>query len=71
VTASYFEWVQGLQQFFWDEREVNAQLERVVVGAFHEVRRIAEARRVALRVAATMLAVERVAAAITTRGIYP
>jgi glutamate dehydrogenase (NAD(P)+) len=71
VTVSYFEWVQGLQEFFWTEREVNAQLERVIVGAFHQVLRIAQERRMSLRSAAYIQAVDRVARATSTRGIYP
>jgi glutamate dehydrogenase (NAD(P)+) len=71
VIVSYFEWVQGLQEFFWTEREVNAQLERVLVGAFHQALRVSQERRVALRAAAYLQAVDRVARATTTRGIYP
>lgn len=71
VTVSYFEWVQGLQEFFWTEREVNAQLERAMTAAFQNVLRVAQQRRVNMRTAAYLLAVERVAAATTTRGIYP
>jgi glutamate dehydrogenase (NAD(P)+) len=71
VTVSYFEWVQGLQEFFWNEREVNAQLERVMVNAFQNVLRVAQERRVHMRTAAYLLAVDRVAQSTTTRGIYP
>jgi len=71
VTVSYFEWVQGLQEFFWNEREVNAQLERVMVNAFQNVLRIAQERRVHMRSAAYLLSVDRVARATTTRGIHP
>jgi glutamate dehydrogenase (NAD(P)+) len=71
VIVSYFEWVQGLQEFFWTEREVNAQLERVLVGAFHQALRISQERRISLRPAAYIQAVDRVAKATTTRGIYP
>jgi glutamate dehydrogenase (NAD(P)+) len=71
VTVSYFEWVQGLQEFFWNEREVNAQLERVMVNAFQNVLRIAQERRAHMRTAAYLLSVDRVARATTTRGIYP
>jgi glutamate dehydrogenase (NAD(P)+) len=71
VTVSYFEWVQGLQEFFWTEREVNAQLERVMVGAFRSVLRTAQERRVTMRTAAYLQAVERVAQATRIRGIYP
>ena len=71
VTVSYFEWVQGLQEFFWTEREVNAQLERVMSAAFRNVLKIAQERRVDMRTAAYLLAVDRVASATMTRGIYP
>ncbi|HEU4321661.1 MAG TPA: Glu/Leu/Phe/Val dehydrogenase [Roseiflexaceae bacterium] len=71
VTVSYFEWVQGLQEFFWTEREVNAQLDRVMANAFQQVLLIAQERGVHMRTAAYLLAVERVAQATTTRGIYP
>ncbi|NJO84664.1 MAG: glutamate dehydrogenase, partial [Blastochloris sp.] len=71
VTVSYFEWVQGLQEFFWTEREVNAQLERIMVRAFENVLQTAHAHKVHMRTAAYLLAVDRVARATTTRGIYP
>jgi glutamate dehydrogenase (NAD(P)+) len=71
VTVSYFEWVQGLQSFFWDEQDVNAKLERIMVNAFDQVRAMGEQRRVSLRLAAYLLAVRRVADANITRGIYP
>jgi glutamate dehydrogenase (NAD(P)+) len=71
VTVSYFEWVQGLQEFFWTEREVNAQLERIMAGAFQSMLRIAHERRTDMRTAAYLLAVERVAQSTRTRGIYP
>ncbi|KPV53849.1 glutamate dehydrogenase [Kouleothrix aurantiaca] len=71
VTVSYFEWVQGLQEFFWTEREVNAQLERVMVNAFQQALRKAQEWHVPLRTAAYLLAVERVAHSTMTRGIYP
>jgi len=71
VTVSYFEWVQGLQEFFWTEREVNAQLERIMVGAFESVNQMAQARRTQLRTAAYLQAVDRTANAYYTRGIYP
>jgi glutamate dehydrogenase (NAD(P)+) len=71
VTVSYFEWVQGLQEFFWTEREVNAQLERVMVNSFQTVLQTAQQRRVDMRTAAYLVAVQRVADAVATRGIYP
>jgi glutamate dehydrogenase (NAD(P)+) len=71
VIVSYFEWVQGLQEFFWDEHDVNGKLERIIVGAFDQVWAMAEARKFDLRTAAYLLAVQRVADAIETRGVYP
>lgn len=71
VTVSYFEWVQGLQEFFWSEREVNAQLRRVMTNALQQVLRVAAERHVDLRTAAYMLAIQRVGDAVNTRGIYP
>ena len=71
VTVSYFEWVQSLQSFFWDEMDVNARLERIMVNAFSQVQRLAEQRRISMRLAAYLLAVRRVADASLIRGIYP
>ena len=71
VVVSYFEWVQGLQQYFWSEQEVNARLDDIITRAFDETWRLHESRDVSMRIAAYGLAVQRVAAATTTRGIYP
>ena len=71
VVVSYFEWVQGLQQYFWKEQEVNARLDDIITRAFAETWQLHEARDLPMRVAAYGLAVQRVAEATTTRGIYP
>lgn len=71
VIVSYFEWVQGLQEFFWDEQDINEKLERIIVGAFDQVYAMATHRQIPLRLAAYLLAVQRVADANTTRGVYP
>jgi glutamate dehydrogenase (NAD(P)+) len=71
VTVSYFEWVQSLQFFFWEEIDVNAKLERIMVKAFDQVYTLAEERKTSLRLAAYLLAVRRVADANVIRGIYP
>ncbi len=71
VTVSYFEWVQGLAQFFWSEEEVNEKLERLMVKAFLAVHYMAKERGVSLRSAAMMLGVERVKEAKRTRGVFP
>lgn len=71
VTASYFEWVQGLQFFFWTEQEINRKLEMVMDKACAEVTDLAAEREVTLRTAALMLAIERIYEATLIRGIYP
>ena len=71
VVVSYFEWVQDLQAFFWDEEEVNKNLERLMVRAFDEVWSYSQKRGIPLRLGANMLAVDRVASAIRSRGIFP
>ena len=71
VTVSYFEWVQDLQSFFWDEDEINARLERVMHRAFTEVWDTSKQHGVSLRQGAYILAIDRVAEATTDRGIYP
>jgi glutamate dehydrogenase (NAD(P)+) len=71
VIVSYFEWVQGLQQFFWTEEEVNQNLERIMVRSFGQVVQVARDRKVDLRTAALIRAIDRVADALFTRGIYP
>jgi glutamate dehydrogenase (NAD(P)+) len=69
--VSYFEWVQGLQEYFWTEVEVNAQLQRIIVQATDQVLHVAAERQVDLRTAAYVISVQRVADALLTRGIYP
>jgi glutamate dehydrogenase (NAD(P)+) len=71
VVVSYFEWVQGLQEYFWKETEVNAKLNDIVTRAFNETWATRQEREVGTRVAAYGLAVQRVAHATTIRGIYP
>ena len=71
VTVSYFEWVQGLQEFFWDESDINQKLDRIMMQAFDQVVAMADEKRVSLRLAAYLLAVRRVADAVLIRGIYP
>jgi glutamate dehydrogenase (NAD(P)+) len=70
VTTSYFEWVQDRQGYFWKEAVVNEQLESIMVEAFDDVVRFAEAHHVNNRIAAYMLAIDRVAVTIRQRGIY-
>jgi glutamate dehydrogenase/leucine dehydrogenase len=71
VVVSYFEWVQDLQCFFWDEDEVNRNLRRIMVRSFKEVWNYSREEKVSLRLGAYMLAVDRVANAVQVRGVFP
>jgi glutamate dehydrogenase (NAD(P)+) len=71
VVVSYFEWVQGLQEYFWKEEEVNARLNELVSRAFAETWALHEARALSMRIAAYGIGVRRVAEAATIRGLYP
>src|SRR5437660_397282 len=70
VTVSYFEWVQDRQGFFWRESEVNERLQDVMEHSFDEVVRYAETHGVNNRIAAYMLAIDRVGFALKLRGTY-
>ncbi len=71
VTVSYFEWVQDLQAYYWEEDEVNERLRTIMEKSHVAVINLAEERKVTMRTAATMLGVGRVAQAHVTRGLYP
>ena len=71
VVVSYFEWVQGLQELFWKEEEVNLRLSEIVSAAFGQTWALHESRGVPLRLAAYGLGVQRVAEASIIRGLYP
>lgn len=71
VVISYLEWVQSLQSFFWDEEEVNSYLEKIMTNAFKDILGISQHEQVDMRTAAYMLAIGRLAKAMTLRGIYP
>jgi glutamate dehydrogenase (NAD(P)+) len=70
VTASYFEWVQDRQGYFWKEAVVNERMEAILQASFEDVVRYSEAHNVNNRIAAYMLAIDRVAITIRSRGIY-
>ncbi len=71
VVVSYFEWVQDLQAFFWDKEEVFRQLERAMARSYASTEQTAEEFGVDMRTAAQIVAIQRVAGALETRGIYP
>jgi glutamate dehydrogenase (NAD(P)+) len=71
VTVSYFEWVQDLQSFFWNEEEISSQLERAMLRASDHVWGYAAHNHISLRQAAYAIAIGRVGRALGVRGIYP
>ncbi len=70
VTVSYFEWVQDREGYFWPEQMVNERLEQMMVASFEDVYNYAQRHSVSLRIAAYMLAIDRVAFALKLRGLY-
>ena len=71
VTVSYFEWVQGLQAFFWDEKTINTKLEWIMKGAFETVHKASQEHKIDMRRAAYVTGVRRVAEATKIRGMFP
>jgi len=67
VTVSYFEWVQNLQQFKWPESEINEKLEQKMVNAFNEVYAVKENKKIPMRIASFMVAIDRVSTAYALR----
>lgn len=71
VVVSYFEWVQDLQSFFWDEGEVMSKLYRILETSFMQTVNFAKKRKVSMRFAALSLGIQRVHEAKTIRGLFP
>lgn len=71
VTVSYFEWVQDLQNYFWNEAEINNRLRQLMTASFKQVMAIADEKRIDNRTAAQVLGIGRVAEALQLRGLYP
>ena len=71
VTVSYFEWVQDLQRFFWEEEEINNRLETIMTRSFTAMCEKATQQQTNWRMGAYLLAVARVAEATEIRGVYP
>ncbi|UCD18395.1 MAG: Glu/Leu/Phe/Val dehydrogenase [Candidatus Zixiibacteriota bacterium] len=70
VTVSYFEWVQNRLGYYWTAEEVNVRLERFMTSAFHDILKAAQENGVHMRLAAFMVAIQRVADVVQLRGIY-
>ncbi|HZR47880.1 MAG TPA: glutamate dehydrogenase, partial [Candidatus Manganitrophaceae bacterium] len=71
VTVSYFEWVQDLQNFFWNEKEINAKLRDIMADAFRGVLNLSLSEKVDMRMAALMLSVRKISEAQLARGLFP
>ena len=71
VTVSYFEWVQDFSSFFWTEDEINARLDKIMVGALNNIWDTADRHRISLRTATFAVACERILSAREERGLYP
>ncbi|MGQ9622497.1 MAG: Glu/Leu/Phe/Val family dehydrogenase [Candidatus Caldatribacteriaceae bacterium] len=71
VVVSYFEWVQGLQSFFWSVEEVNLRLKTTMKQSFQNCLEVSRQRGLSLREAAFVIAISRIAEATRVRGVYP
>lgn len=71
VIVSYFEWVQDIMSFFWDEHDVDAKLKGVIIKAFDNVHRFKEEKKVDMRSAAMAVSIQRLEKAMLLRGLYP
>ena len=71
VIVSYFEWVQGLQQFFWNEKEVNEKLSELMARAFNKVAENAGKHNCGMKTAALITSIERLSQAMLLRGLFP
>ncbi len=71
VTVSYFEWVQDMQAYFWSEKDINARLQDIIVGAFTEVYDLSKKEKVDMRMGAFMVGLRRLGKAATIRGMFP
>ncbi|MFW3145769.1 MAG: Glu/Leu/Phe/Val family dehydrogenase [Thermoplasmatota archaeon] len=71
VVASYFEWVQGIQSFFWDEDEVNRHLKRIMLKSFQEVWDLSKRENITMRESAFINGLTKITRALELRGIFP
>ena len=71
MVVSYFEWIQDLQWFFWDEGKICKELIDIMTKAFKEVLVFSKEKNCSMRTAALAIGVQRVADASAVRGLYP
>lgn len=71
VVVSYFEWVQDIMSFFWDEDEINKRLKSIITKAFDNAFKMGEEKQIDMRQAAMAVAVDRLQKAMLLRGLYP
>lgn len=71
VTVSYFEWVQDMYNYFWDEEEINKNMKKIIVDAFKRTWTLAQEKNVPMRDAAMGVAVKHIEKAMLLRGLYP
>lgn len=71
VIVSYFEWVQDIMSFFWDEQEINGRLKTIIVNAFEKSYALSQEKKIDMRTAAMAAAVQRLEKAMLLRGLYP
>lgn len=71
VIVSYLEWVQAMERYFWEKKEVNEKLEGIMMRSFKRVLELSSEKKVTMRMAALMIAIDRVAEAMRVRGLYP
>jgi len=71
VIVSYFEWVQDVQKYFWNEQDIRARLHDILTAAFWRTLEFAKARKVSMRMAALMSGIDKIAQAHLARGLYP
>lgn len=71
VCVSYFEYIQDIHSYFWKLERINEELKRIIIEAFEETYKISKERKIPLRTAAYIIAVNRVSKAIKLRGIFP
>ncbi len=68
---SYFEWVQGKQEFYWDEIEIEERFENIMINTYREIESKANEKNISIRDAALMLAMDKVSEAMKLRGMCP